>query len=319
MVKNAPIIARQGRIRNPKTPPMRQKCKMARKKNASRMSANMVSYRQPIKERWCIMDLKLFDRMADFLPDVCFERPPDVAIVLGSGWADALSADRTFARIPYADIPGLGAATVVGHTGEFWLYERAGRRVAAFCGRRHWYEGVGWETVVFPVELLRRMGGTKLLLTNAAGGINPALKPGDFVILKDHINTVGINPLIGPVVEGWGPRFPDMTEVYTKHLRDVLHGAANRRGLRVMEGIYAFTSGPVFETPAEIRAYGHIGADVVGMSTVPEAVFARACGIQVAGLSLVSRGAHGHENRARRDVWASRGLHPRLLISETRP
>ena len=165
--------------------------------------------------------------------------------------------------------------------------------MVAFCGRRHWYEGVGWESVVFPVELLRRMGGTKLLLTNAVGGINPALKPGDFVILKDHINTVGINPLIGPVVEGWGPRFPDMTEVYTKHLRDVLHGAANRRGLRVMEGIYAFTSGPVFETPAEIRAYGHIGADVVGMSTVPEAVFAHACGIQVAGLSLVSNLAAG--------------------------
>ena len=113
------------------------------------------------------------------------------------------------------------------------------------------------------------------------------------MILKDHINTVGINPLIGPVVDGWGPRFPDMTEVYTKHLRDVLHGAANRRGLRVMEGIYAFTSGPVFETPAEIRAYGHIGADVVGMSTVPEAVFAHACGIQVAGLSLVSNLAAG--------------------------
>ena len=218
------------------------------------------------------MDLTYFDRMAGFLPDLCFERPPDVAIVLGSGWADALSADRTLVRIPYADIPGLGAATVIGHTGEFWLYERAGRRVVAFCGRRHWYEGVGWESVVFPIELLRRMGGTKILLTNAAGGINP---------------------LIGPVVEGWGTRFPDMTEVYTKHLRDVLHGAANRRGLRVMEGIYAFTSGPVFETPAEIRAYGHIGADVVGMSTVPEAVFAHACGIHVAGLSLVSNLAAG--------------------------
>ena len=113
-------------------------------------------------------------RMAGFLPDLCFERPPDVAIVLGSGWANALSADHTLVRIPYADIPGLGAATVAGHTGEFWLYERAGRRVVAFCGRRHWYEGVGWESVVFPVELLRRMGGTKLLLTNAVGGINSA-------------------------------------------------------------------------------------------------------------------------------------------------
>ena len=239
------------------------------------------------------MNMEFFDRIAEFLPDVCFERPPDVAVVLGSGWADALTADKTLVRIPYAEIPGLGAATVVGHTGAFWMYERSGRRIAAFCGRRHWYEGVGWEAVVFPVEMLRRMGGQRLLLTNAAGGINPALRPGDFVILKDHINTVGINPMIGPVVDGWGPRFPDMTEVYTKHLRDVLHGAANKRGLRVMEGIYAFTSGPVFETPAEIRAYSHIGADVVGMSTVPESVFAHACGIQVAGLSLVSNLAAG--------------------------
>ena len=137
------------------------------------------------------------------------------------------------------------------------------------------------------------MGCGKLLLTNASGGINPALKPGDLVILKDHINTVGINPLIGPHNPVWGPRFPDMSDVYTQHLRDVLHAVANRRGLRVMEGIYAFTSGPVFETPAEIRAYGCMGADVVGMSTVPEAVFAHACGIKVAGVALVSNLAAG--------------------------
>ena len=113
------------------------------------------------------------------------------------------------------------------------------------------------------------------------------------MILRDHVNTVGINPLIGPHNPEWGARFPDMTEIYTQHLRDVLHGAANKRGLRVMEGVYAFTSGPAFETPAEIRAYGHLGADVVGMSTVPEAVFAHACGMQVAGLSLVSNLAAG--------------------------
>ena len=239
------------------------------------------------------MDKTFFDSAAGALPDACFTRPPDLTIVLGSGWGDALQSDRMLVCIPYSDIPGLGAATVVGHAGELRLYERSGKRVLAFCGRRHWYEGVGWEAVVLPVEITRRMGCGKILLTNAAGGLNPALRPGDFVILRDHINTVGLNPLIGPHNPDWGTRFPDMTEVYTKHLRDVLHASANRRALRVMEGIYAFTSGPVFETPAEIHMYGHMGADVVGMSTVPEAVFAHACGLEVAGLTLVSNLAAG--------------------------
>ena len=243
------------------------------------------------------MDYAFFDKAAEVFPDACFARPPDLGVVLGSGWGEALVKDHVILRIPYADIPGVGRSTVVGHAGEFVLYERFGRRIAAFCGRRHWYEGVGWETVVAPVELLRRMGGTCLLLTNAVGGINPALHAGDFVILRDHINTVGVNPLAGPHREEWGPRFPDMTDVYTKHLRDLLHAAAKACELRIMEGVYAFTAGPVFETPAEIRSYAHLGADVVGMSTVPEAVLARACGFKVAGLSLVSNLAAGISRR----------------------
>jgi len=239
------------------------------------------------------MQTEFFDAAAAVFPDACFEAPPDVAIMLGSGWGDALAVDRTLVQVSYADIPGFGAATVPGHAGEFRLYERAGRRIAAFCGRRHYYEGIRWEQVVLPVELLRRMGGTCLLLTNAAGGINPALRAGDFVILKDHINTVGVNPLIGAHNPLWGARFPDMSDVYAKRFRELLRGAANRRGLRAMEGVYAFSSGPVYETPAEVRAYAHMGADVVGMSTVPEAVFAHACGIRVAGLSLVSNLAAG--------------------------
>ena len=159
----------------------------------------------------------IFDKAADFLPDECFSKPPDLAIILGSGWGESLTADRTLVNFSYSDIPGFGAATVVGHAGEFRLYERAGKRIAAFCGRRHWYEGVGWETVVLPVELARRMGCGKLLLTNASGGINPALRPGDLVILKDHINTVGINPLIGPHNPVWGPRFPDMSDGHRLH------------------------------------------------------------------------------------------------------
>ena len=239
------------------------------------------------------MDIHYFDKAADFLPDECFRLPPDLSLILGSGWGESLKKDRVLCRLPYSDIPGMGGTTVAGHSGEFILYEYAGRRIAAFSGRRHWYEGVGWEPVVMPVELVRRMGGEALLLTNASGGINPALRPGDFVILKDHINTISINPLIGRQMEGWGVRFPDMTEIYVKRYRDLLLGAAHRLDLRVMEGVYAFTSGPVYETPAEIRAYDHMGADIVGMSTVPEAVFAKACGMKVAGLSLVSNYAAG--------------------------
>ena len=239
------------------------------------------------------MDIKFFDEAAKALPSVCFERPVDLAIVLGSGWGEVLTADRTLVKLSYAEIPGLGAATVLGHAGEFRLFERHGLRVAAFCGRRHHYEGVDWEAVVLPVEFARRMGAKKLLLTNAVGGINPALRVGDFVILRDHINTVGDNPLIGAHRSEWGVRFPDMTEVYSPQLRKALHQAVVRHSPRVSEGVYAFTAGPVFETPAEIRAYARWGADVVGMSTVPEATFACACGIQTAALSLVSNLAAG--------------------------
>ena len=244
------------------------------------------------------MKLSDFDVAAGYLPDLCFKTPPDLGILLGSGWGDALQMDEVVVRIRYSDIPGFGASTVKGHSGEFVLYRRDGRLVAAWCGRRHYYEGVGWEPVVLPVEILRRMGCPTLLLTNASGGINPALRPGDFVIIRDHINLVGLNPLIGPHVEEWGARFPDMTEVYTKHLAELLHASANRLGLRAMDGVYAYSSGPCYETPAEIQAYKAQGADVVGMSTVPEAVFARSCGMRIAGLSLVSNLAAGISRQA---------------------
>lgn len=244
------------------------------------------------------MDMKLFDVAAEYLPDECFAMPPDLGLLLGSGWGSALRKDETLVNIRYADIPGLGAASVKGHSGEFVLYRRDGKLIAAWCGRRHWYEGEGWEPVVLPVEMLRRMACQKLLLTNASGGINPALRPGDFVIIRDHINLVGANPLVGPHVAEWGERFPDMTEVYSRRLAELLHASANKLGLRAMDGVYAYTSGPCYETPAEIQAYKAQGADVVGMSTVPEAVFANACGMKVAGLSFVSNLAAGIARRS---------------------
>ena len=239
------------------------------------------------------MNIKFFDKAAGYLPDACFDRPPDLGIVLGSGWGEALQSDEVIARIPYSDIPGLGSSTVKGHSGEFVMYVRHGKRIVAWCGRRHYYEGVGWEPVVLPIEILRRMCCPAVLLTNASGGINPALRPGDFVIVRDHINLVGHSPFIGEHVAEWGERFPDMTEVYNRHLAELLHASANKTEIRAMDGVYAYSFGPCYETPAEVRAYKAQGADVVGMSTVPEAVFANACGIKVAGLSLVTNLAAG--------------------------
>jgi len=239
------------------------------------------------------MQMSVFDKAAGVLPDVCFKTSPDIGVMLGSGWGAALRMDDEIFRIKYSDIPGMGASTVAGHSGEFVLYRYSGKLIAAWCGRRHYYEGEGWEPVVMPVELLRRMGCQNLLLTNASGGINPALRPGDFVILRDHINLINVNPLIGAHVPEWGERFPDMSMVYDRHMAELLHASANRLSLRVMDGVYAYNSGPCYETPAEIQAYKAQGADVVGMSTVPEAVFAKALGMRIAGISLVSNLAAG--------------------------
>lgn len=239
------------------------------------------------------MEMAVFDRMFAALPDVCRKTVPDLGIMLGSGWGDALQIDEVICRVPYSAIPGLGASTVQGHSGEFVLYRYQGRVVAAWCGRRHFYEGVGWEAVVAPVELSRRMGLKILLITNAAGGINSTLSAGDFVVLSDHINLVRANPLVGVHHPEWGARFPDMSEVYDSGLRARLMTCAARNDIRAIEGVYAFNYGPSYETPAEIRAYRTIGADAVGMSTVPEAMFAKACGMRVAGLSLISNLAAG--------------------------
>ena len=189
-----------------------------------------------INETHFHMDTSFFDKAASYFPDKCFERAVDLGILLGSGWGEALEMDEIVFRAPYADIPGLGASTVRGHAGEFVMYRRGGRLVAAWCGRRHYYEGVGWEPVVLPIEMLRRMGCGTVLLTNASGGINPALRPGDFVIIRDHINLINANPLVGPHRSEWGERFPDMTEIYTRRLAELLHAGANRLGLRVMDG-----------------------------------------------------------------------------------
>jgi purine-nucleoside phosphorylase len=239
------------------------------------------------------IDAATLDQAERALPPFFRERPPACGLILGSGWSQALASREVLARVPYGAIPGLGASTVAGHAGELLLFEQAGKRVAAFCGRRHWYEGAGWTPVALPVDLLRRMGTRQLVLTNAAGGVNPSLKPGDLLMIRDHINTAGLNPLQGPVIPGWGPRFPDQSRVYAPGLAGLLRQCADVAGIELHEGIYAFTAGPCFETPAEIRAYAGWGVDAVGMSTVPEALLGSAMGMEVAAVSCITNRAAG--------------------------
>jgi purine-nucleoside phosphorylase len=218
---------------------------------------------------------------------------PDVAVVLGSGLGDF--ADRLAAptAIGYADIPHWPASAVVGHAGRLVAGQLGGRRVLALSGRVHYYEGHAMPVVTFATRVLGRLGVRALLLTNAAGGIQIDFDPGTLMVIDDHINLMGGNPLIGPNEERFGPRFPDMTEVYSARLRGLADEAARARGLAVRHGVYAALHGPSYETPAEIRFLRTIGADAVGMSTAPEAIVARHMGLEVLGISCITNPAAG--------------------------
>lgn len=217
---------------------------------------------------------------------------PRLAIVLGTGFEMALEELTVAQRIPFARIPGFPRTGVPGHAGELYLGHFGTTPVVVLSGRAHYYEGHSMEEVTFGVRTLAAFGIRDLLLTNAAGGINPRFQPGDFVAIRDHINFMGANPLRGPVKRGL-TRFVDLTEVYDGGLRRELAAAARVCGIRALNGVYLAVSGPSYETPAEIRAFGRLGADLVGMSTVPEAVVARQCGLNVAGLSCVTNLAAG--------------------------
>ena len=217
----------------------------------------------------------------------------DQVMILGSGWSDIAEAFEIRAELSYEDIPAMGAPGVVGHKGRLLLVASGSRQCLIFQGRRHWYEGEGWTPVALPVSIAKRLGAQSVFLTNAAGGINPKLAPGDLMVITDHINWIGHNPLVGPHCEDWGPRFPDQSSVYTPRLQAALHHAAKACGHKLHEGVYLAASGPIYETPAEIRMFRMMGADAVGMSTVPEAMLASAAGMQVAALSCITNHAAG--------------------------
>jgi purine-nucleoside phosphorylase len=218
---------------------------------------------------------------------------PDVAVVLGSGlgaFAESLSDAVT---VPYDGIPGWPAPRVVGHAGELVAGRARNRRVLALSGRVHFYEGHSLDLVTFSVRVLGRLGVKTLVLTNAAGGINAKFSTGALMVIDDHISFMGPNPLVGPNDDRFGLRFPDMSDVYSPRLRGVADEAARAIGHPVEHGVYFWLSGPSYETPAEIRALRALGADAVGMSTVPEAIVARHMGIEVLGISCISNMAAG--------------------------
>jgi purine-nucleoside phosphorylase len=218
---------------------------------------------------------------------------PMIGVVLGSGlgaWAETL-ADRTV--IPYAEIPSMPVSTIVGHPGNLWLGHAGGVPVACLQGRSHLYEGHTADRAVFGVRLLARLGCRAVLLTNAAGGTHPAWTPGDLMLITDHLNLTGTNPLVGPNEAELGPRFPDMTHAYDRRIAALAREAATDTGVALREGIYAGLLGPSYETPAEIAMLRNLGADAVGMSTVFEVIALRHMGVRCGGISCITNLAAG--------------------------
>jgi purine-nucleoside phosphorylase len=217
---------------------------------------------------------------------------PALAIVLGSGFQQAMARLEIDAEVSYGQLPGFPPMGVSGHAGKLAIGRLGGAPVLVLSGRAHYYEGHDMEVVTFAVRSLAAAGIQDILLTNAAGGVNRSFHPGDFMVLTDHINLMGVNPLRGPAAPGL-PRFVDMTKTYDAGLSRLLHKAAQKSRLKLRSGVYLAVSGPSYETPAEIRAFAKLGADAVGMSTVPEAIVARQCGLKVAGMSCITNLAAG--------------------------
>ena len=218
---------------------------------------------------------------------------PTMGLVLGSGLGSFADELEDAVSIPFSDIPGFPVPTVEGHAGTLVVGKHQGKVVAALKGRVHFYEGQPQQVITIPVRVLKLLGVNTLLLTNAAGGVNLRFSAGALMLVSDHINYSGASPLTGDNLEAFGPRFPDMSDIYTRSLRHALKERAAESGIALEEGVYAMYMGPNYETPAEIRMFRTMGADAVGMSTVPEAIVARHAGMQVIGISCITNMAAG--------------------------
>ena len=218
---------------------------------------------------------------------------PSIGLILGSGLGDFADGLENRVVIPFAEIPDFPQPTVEGHAGAFVIGSCQGKTVVALQGRIHYYEGHPQQVITIPVRVMALLGVKQIVLTNACGGVNLSFAPGDLMLISDHINYSGSNPLIGQNLDQFGPRFPDLSNVYTKELRTKIMKVAEENSIALRQGVYVMYSGPNYETPAEIRMFRMMGADAVGMSTVPEAIVAAHCGMDVVGISCITNMAAG--------------------------
>lgn len=233
----------------------------------------------------------------DFIKSIIKDFEPEIGLVLGSGLGE-LADEVGGIRIPYCEIPLFENSTVQGHKGSLIFAEVQGKKCVFMQGRYHFYEGHTMQKITYPIRVMKQLGIRTLILTNAAGGINPLFKGGDLMLITDHINLMGSNPLIGMNNDAFGVRFPDMSEVYKIRLRNIAKEQAQKLGIDLKEGVYVASSGPNYETPAEVRMLKVLGADACGMSTVPEAIIANHAGIEVLGISCITNMAAGLSNTA---------------------
>jgi purine-nucleoside phosphorylase len=238
------------------------------------------------------MNFETINNAASFLKGK-YANTPKIGLILGSGLGVLADEIENPVKIPYNEIPDFPISTVEGHAGQLVFGLLSGVEVVAMQGRFHFYEGYSMDKVTFPVRVMKELGVEMLIVTNAAGGVNESFSAGDLMIITDHINNMGTNPLIGPNDSKLGVRFPDMSEAYSKELRAAAKEIASRLNIKVQEGVYLGNPGPVYETPAEIRMARVLGGDAVGMSTVPEVIVARHSGMKVLGISCISNMAAG--------------------------
>ena len=234
----------------------------------------------------------MLNSAVEFIKEKIGDFKPQIGIILGSGLGD-LADEYCLQAIPYSEIPGFESSTVSGHKSQLVFAEIMGKRVVMMQGRNHYYEGHSMKDVTYPIKVMKKLGVKTIIITNAAGAVNKSYRPGDFMMITDHINFMGENPLIGPNDETLGVRFPDMSAIYDKTLIKIADSVSHLLGINLKHGVYVATSGPSYETPAEIKMFRYMGGDAVGMSTVPEAIVANYCGMRVLGISCISNYASG--------------------------
>lgn len=240
--------------------------------------------------------IKQLEETVSFVEKRLSDRP-EIAVVLGSGLGPLAELIETPVRIPYAEIPHFAVSTVSGHAGELIFGSLKGRRVICMNGRVHYYEGYSFAEITFPIKLFKQLGVKTLILTNAVGGIKTSFAAGDLMIISDHLNLMGSNPLIGANNNALGPRFPDMSEVYSRRLQELARKTGKEIGLDLKTGVFAALTGPSYETPAEIRMLSILGADAVGMSVVPEAIIGNHMGLELLAISCVTNAAAGIQDQ----------------------